>query len=158
MAYENAMAMAKLDTRKVKVEEVSDRWREELKQKYPGVETTPFILKTGPPVGDPVSIHIYGDDIGKLRQLSQEVKDMVSKVPRARNIQDNFGLDRYALEFQVNKAMMDQRLVNYTDLSRTLRLVSEGITVSEFDDGKDLIDDGLHLPVRDCRAERDRAD
>jgi len=158
VAYENAMAMAKLDTRKVKVEEVSDRWREELKQKYPGVETTPLILKTGPPVGDPVSIHIYGDDIGKLRQLSQEVKDMVSKVPRARNIQDNFGLDRYALEFQVNKAMMDQRLVNYTDLSRTLRLVSEGITVSEFDDGKDLIDDGLHLPVRDCRAERDRAD
>jgi multidrug efflux pump subunit AcrB len=144
VGYENAMVMAKLDTRRVKVEEVSDRWREELKQKYPGVETTPLILKTGPPVGDPVSIHIYGDDIGKLRQLSQEVKDMVSKVPRARNIQDNFGLDRYALEFQVNKAMMDQRLVNYTDLSRTLRLVSEGITVSEFDDGKDLIDIKLY--------------
>jgi multidrug efflux pump subunit AcrB len=144
VADENAMVMAKLDTNKVKLQETADRWSEELKQKYPAADINPFIIKDGPPVGDPITIHIYGDDIGKLRQISQQVRDMVSKVPGTRKIQDNFGLDRYALEFQVNKAMMEQRLVNYNDLSSTLRLVSEGIDVSEFDNGKDLIDIKLY--------------
>ncbi len=137
---QNAMVMAKLDTKKVKLQEAADRWCQELKQKYPGMDINPRFLKTGPPVGDEIEIQIYGNDIGKLRQISQQVRDKASKVPGARNIQDDFGMDRYALEFQVNKAMMDQRLVNYTDLSRTLRLVSEGIAVGEFDNGKDLID------------------
>ncbi len=144
VADENAMIMAKLDTQKVKPQEAADRWSEEFKQKYPGVNINPSILKDGPPVGDAITVHIYGDDIGKLRQLSQQVRDRISKVPGARNIQDNFGMDRYALEFQVSKDMMDQKLVNYNDLSSTLRLVSEGNKVSEFDNGKDLIDIRLY--------------
>ncbi|TEB07775.1 Swarming motility protein SwrC [Pelotomaculum schinkii] len=141
----SAMVMAKVDTNKVNQAEVSEEWRAEFKQKYPGVDVNPWLLITGPPVGDPITVHIYGTDIGKLRQLSQEVKDRISKVPGAYNIQDNFGIDSYALEFQVDKPMMDQRLVNYTDLSRTLRLVSEGITVSQFDNGKDLIDMTMYM-------------
>jgi multidrug efflux pump subunit AcrB len=39
---------------------------------------------------------------------------------------------------------MDQKLVNFTDLSRTLRLASEGITISEFDTGKEMIDIKLY--------------
>lgn len=144
VADENAMVMARLDTKKVKLEEAADRWGKELRQKYPGVDFNPLIIKEGPPVGDPITLHIYGDDIGELRQLSQQVRDRISRVPGASNIQDNFGMDRYSLEFQVNKAMMEQRLVSYSELSRTLRLVSEGITVSQFDTGKDLIDIKLY--------------
>lgn len=145
VSEETAMVMAMVDTKRVDQTVVAEQWREELKQKYPGVDLNPYLITTGPPVGDPISVHIYGTDIGQLRQLSQEVKDRISKVPGAYNIQDNFGIDRYALEFQVNKAMMDQRLVNYADLSRTLRLVSEGITVSQFDDGKELIDIEMYM-------------
>lgn len=60
-------------------------------------------------------------------------------------MQDNFGVERYTLEFVVNKELMEQKLVNYTDLSTTLRLVSEGISVSEFDTGDELIDMKLFL-------------
>lgn len=68
----------------------------------------------------------------------------IAIVPGAYNITDNFGLDNYTLEFQVNKAMMEQKLVTYADLSRTLRLASQGLTVSQFDDGKELIDINLY--------------
>ena len=40
---------------------------------------------------------------------------------------------------------MDQKLVSYTDLTTTLRLISQGLDVSEFDTGNDLIDIKLHL-------------
>lgn len=137
--------MAKMDLDKVDMVQTIDLWREEFKQRFPGAVVYPHGLATGPPVGDPITIHIYGDDIGKLRALAQQVKDRISKVPGAQDIQDNFGLDRHTLEFQVNRQMMDQKLVSYTDLSRTLRLVSEGINIGQYDSGKDLIDINLYL-------------
>jgi multidrug efflux pump subunit AcrB len=45
--------------------------------------------------------------------------------------------------------MMKQKMVNYTDLSRTLRLVSEGISLGEYDDGNELIDMVLYIESLD---------
>lgn len=137
--------MAKMDLDKVDMVKTIDLWQEDLKYRFPGAVVYPHGLETGPPVGDPITIHIYGEDIGKLRALAQQVKDRISKVPGAQDLKDNFGLDRHTLEFQVNKQMMDQKMVSYSDLSRTLRLVSEGINIGQYDSGKDLIGINLYM-------------
>ena len=136
--------MVRLDRDVATPEEVSGRWENDLKKMFPGTNISCSALNIGPSVGDPISIHIYGDEIGKLRTLSQQLKDGISKVPGAYDIQDDFGLDRHALEFEVNKPMMDQKMVSYSDLSRTLRLLGEGVKVSQYDSGKDLIDINLY--------------
>ena len=136
----NGFVVVKLDNQRVQQADLVDKWGQTLSKKYPGVEIVPYQIKSGPPVGDAISLNLYGDDVQTLRALSQQVKDKISKVPGAVNIQDNFGLDAYTLEFQVNEDMMKQQMVNYTDLSRTLRLVSEGISAGQYDDGNDLID------------------
>ncbi|SFG11721.1 Multidrug efflux pump subunit AcrB [Desulfotomaculum arcticum] len=136
--------VVKLDRQQTKPEDVAGRWQEELEGMYPGVAVNPIMLEAGPPVGDPISIHIYGDDIGMLRALAEQLKEGIAKVPGAYDIKDDFGADRHTLEFQVNKDMMDQKMVGATDLSRTLRLVGEGLKVGEFDSGKDLIDINLY--------------
>ena len=141
----NGFAVVKLDAKNVNQAELVKQWGETLGRKYPGVEIIPYEIKSGPPVGQAISLHLYGDDIQTLRALSQEAKDKISKVPGAINIQDNFGLDAYTLEFQVNKEMMKQKMVSYTELSQTLRLVSEGIALGEYDDGKDLINMVLYI-------------
>ncbi|HWP97300.1 MAG TPA: efflux RND transporter permease subunit [Syntrophomonadaceae bacterium] len=140
VAGNTGFVVVKLDNKQVKQAELVDTWGQTLSKKYPGVEITPYQIKSGPPVGKAISLNLYGDDVQTLRALSQQVKDKISKVPGAVNVQDNFGLDAYTLEFQVNNDMMKQKMVSYTDLSRTLRLVSEGITVGNYDDGNDLID------------------
>ncbi|MCL6477947.1 MAG: efflux RND transporter permease subunit [Peptococcaceae bacterium] len=137
--------IVKLDRKVAAPEGVAGRWREEFKKMYPGVSINPYVISSGPPVGDPISVHIYGDDIEKLRAISQDIKDRITKIPGAYNIQDDFGLDRHTLEFEINRPMMDQQLVSYADLSRTLRLASEGIKISQFDNGKDLIDINMYL-------------
>ncbi|MTI79659.1 MAG: efflux RND transporter permease subunit [Firmicutes bacterium] len=141
---ENAQIVVKLDLDKVNASELVESWRNKLEMKYPGVSIYPWELQTGPPVGEPIELHLYGDDITQLRELTQQVKEKITKIPGAYDIQDNFGLDNNTLEFQVNRAMLEQKMITYTNLSRTIRLAGEGITVSQFDNGKDLIDINLY--------------
>jgi multidrug efflux pump subunit AcrB len=144
VARENAQVVAKVDLDQVNVPEIIESWQSELQQRHPGVSIRPWEIKSGPPVGPPIEFHLYGSDIATLRVQAQQIKEQLAKVPGAYNIKDNFGLDNYTLEFQVNKAMMEQKLVTYADLSRTLRLAGQGLTVSQFDDGKELIDINLY--------------
>lgn len=127
------------------LENLLEPWAEEFKKLYPEASILPKQLEAGPPVGKPVVIRLYGEDIETLRSLSAQAKEKVAGLEGTYNVQDDFGVERYTLEFVVNKELMEQKLVNYTDLSTTLRLVSEGITVSEFDTGSDLIDMKLFL-------------
>ncbi|MFC3882636.1 efflux RND transporter permease subunit [Bacillus songklensis] len=131
------------------VKETADEWAEAFKERYPGITVVPQTLQSGPPVGKPVSIRLYGEDLEKLRRVSEQIKGIVADTSGTYDIQDDFGIERYTLEFAVNKEFMDQNLVNYTDLSRTLRLISEGVNVSEFDTGKDLLDIKLYLKNED---------
>lgn len=136
--------VVKVDKEKIQTSQAVETWSKEFKKRFPEASVIPKELKTGPPVGMPVVIRIYGEDINELRTLSQQVQDKVSKVPGTFDVQDDFGIERYALEFVVNKDLMDQKMVNYTDLTRTIRLVGEGLPVSQFDDGNDLIDIKLY--------------
>ncbi|NGQ96202.1 efflux RND transporter permease subunit [Brevibacillus sp. SYP-B805] len=137
--------VVRFDKKKVSIDQMIEPWREKFKEMYPEASIIPKELEAGPPVGKPVVIRIYGEDLETLRRLAEQVKDNMAKVPGVYDIQDDLGIERYTLELEVNKALMEQKLVNYADLSRTLRLVSEGITVSQFDDGTDLIDMNLYL-------------
>lgn len=136
--------VVKVDNKKVKTVDLVDVWGDEFKKQFPEASVIPKELEAGPPVGMPVVIRIYGEDINTLRTLSQQVQDKVSKVPGTFDVKDDFGIERYSLEFVVNKELMDQKLVNYTDLTRTIRLVGEGLPFSEYDTGNDLIDIKLY--------------
>lgn len=83
---------------------------------------------------------MFGEDIQTLRQLARDVKETVAKVNGTYNIKDSFGRDMYTLEFDVNESVMDEKLVNYADLTKTIRLASDGMDLGEFDTGRDLID------------------
>ncbi|MFE1627121.1 efflux RND transporter permease subunit [Brevibacillus reuszeri] len=131
------------------IENIIEPWAEEFKKMYPEATIIPKQLEAGPPVGKPVVIRIYGEDIETLRSLSAQVKDKVANLAGTSDVQDDFGVERHTLEFVVNKGLMEQKLVNYTDLSQTIRLVSEGLTVSEFDTGNDLVDMKLFLQKGD---------
>lgn len=137
--------VVRFNEHETKIENMLEPWTTEFKKLYPEASILPKQLEAGPPVGKPVVIRLYGEDIETLRSLSAQVKDMVAGLDGTYNVQDDFGVERYTLEFVVNKELMEQKLVNYTDLSTTLRLVSEGVTVSEFDTGTDLVDMKLFL-------------
>ncbi|MGM1021255.1 MAG: efflux RND transporter permease subunit [Bacillota bacterium] len=122
-----------------------DAWEQHIKKSYPGVTVTMYVPRLGIPVGKPVSIRISGQDLNELQTLAQKAKEQIATVNGTTGIVDDIGIERYALELEVNKQAMDQYLVSYTDLTRTLLLLKEGAQVSQFDTGNGLVDIKLYL-------------
>ncbi|QGG48382.1 efflux RND transporter permease subunit [Heliorestis convoluta] len=116
------------------------QWEKELEKMFPYAAVVPEELMAGPPVGAPVSIRLFGDDIETLRSLSLEIQEIIKNTRGTFDIKDTFGIERYALYFDVDRNQMNHLMVHESDLSRTIRLVSEGIKVSEFDTGQEMID------------------
>ena len=127
------------------IEKTMRDWNIYFKEAYPGISVVTTSLSAGPGVGDPISIRLTGKDMDQLRNLSEQIKSIIAQTNGTYDIADSFGIERYALEFVVNKEAMDQNLVSYTNLTTTLRLISQGLDVSEFDTGNDLIKIKLYL-------------
>lgn len=126
-------------------EKTAVEWEKYLNKKYPGIPIVAQVASSGIPVGDPISIRITGPDIEQLRGLSAQIKSIIAKTDGTYDISDSLGAERYALEFNVDKQAMDRNLVSHTDLSTTLRLISQGVKVTQFDDGTNLFDINLYM-------------
>jgi len=136
---EIAQIVVKINTKQRRTDELVQEWNSKFNKMYPGIRVLAKEIKFGPPVGAPIDIRIYGEDLEVLQNLENEIKDNLLKYPGAVNINGSIGLDKTGIELTINKAQMDHNLVKYDDLTKTLRLATEGIEVSEFDNGKDLI-------------------
>ncbi|EHQ89464.1 efflux RND transporter permease subunit [Desulfosporosinus youngiae] len=134
-----AQIVVRIDTEEKCTEELVQEWNAKFNEMYPGIRILAKEIKFGPPIGAPIDIRIYGEDLQVLQTLEDEVKDCLLKYPGAVNINGSIGQDTTGIELTINKAQMNQNLVKYDDLTKTLRLATEGIEVSEFDNGQDLI-------------------
>ncbi|MFJ8234706.1 efflux RND transporter permease subunit [Ureibacillus sp. NPDC094379] len=130
---------------KFDIQATLDEWNDYFGEAYPGISVIASSLSAGIDVGDPISIRLTGQDMEQLRGLSEQIKTIIAETNGTYDISDSVGVERYALEFIVNKEAMDQNLVSYTNLTTTLRLLTQGLGVSEFDTGNDLIDIKLYL-------------
>lgn len=137
--------IVRFDKKKTTKEALQNETLEAVKKAHPEALITPRDLQTGPSVGKPIVVRVYGEDIATLRGISQQIQGKIVKLQGVSEVQDDLGVDRYSIAFEVNQPMMERNRVTAADLSRTLRLVSEGIKVSEFDDGKQLTDITLYL-------------
>ncbi|MDK8180261.1 efflux RND transporter permease subunit [Paenibacillus sp. UMB4589-SE434] len=114
-------------------------WDTKFRQDYPGASIMVKAPSLGIAVGKPVSIRIAGEDVEQLQALSQQVKAMIVNTNGTYNVKDDMGIEQYGLELDINKQAMDQYMVSYTNLTRTLLLASDGITTSQYNTGKNLI-------------------
>lgn len=127
------------------VKTTPQKWREELQQKYPNIRVNTYVPRLGLPVGKPISVRVSGSDMQQLQQIAQQVKEELATIPGTLNIVDDTGEDRHALEMEVNDQAMDKYMVSYKDLTSTMLLLNEGLPVSKFDKGSELVDIKLYL-------------
>lgn len=137
---ESGQIFVKVDTKRVSSTSLIKEWNKELKKIYPQAEVVPKQLQSGLPVGKPVVIRIYGQDMDELRTLTQDVKGKLKNINGVTNVKDNIGIDNYSYKIEINKPVMDKMQVSYSDITSTIRLVNDGITVDQFDDKNELSD------------------
>lgn len=129
----------------VNIQGTLEKWNNHFEEAYPGISVITSSLSAGIDTGDPISFRITGQDMDTLRNIAQQMKNIIAETKGTTNISDTLGTERYGLEFAVNKEAMDQNLVSYTTLTTTLRLLTQGIGVTDFDTGNDLIGITLYL-------------
>lgn len=130
---------------KFDIEATISEWNNHFKEAYPGLSIITSSMSAGISTGSPISIRLTGQDTDTLRTIAEEVKNVIAETNGTMNITDSAGTSRYSLEFEVNKEAMDQNLITYSNLTNTLRLISQGLTVTNFDTGNEVLDIKLYL-------------
>src|SRR5678816_1516263 len=67
------------------------RLKEELPLQIAESRVRTQMLETGPPIGIPVQLRIFGDDIQTLRTLAAQVKERMRAIPGTVDINDDWG-------------------------------------------------------------------
>ncbi|MCU6797032.1 efflux RND transporter permease subunit [Paenibacillus sp. WQ 127069] len=139
----------KIDPKVIHTKEVISSWRQELRQLVPeDIEITPRELEQGPPVGAPIAIRISGDDLDQLRQLSNNIQELLKQIPGTTSVSDDVGGDMNTFEMKADPAKLNLFGVSDKDLTRTLRMATEGLEIVSMQQGEKLIDVTLYAKAR----------
>ncbi|MBN2520752.1 MAG: efflux RND transporter permease subunit, partial [Bacteroidales bacterium] len=87
--------------------------------------------------GNNVSVDIYGYDIEKTTNLANRIKEKISKIPGARNIQISRKKEKPELQVLLDQEKMSQHGINTATVSTALRNRVAGYTCSLFRESGD---------------------
>ncbi len=91
----------------------------------------------GPPVGDPVSIEISGDDFARLGEISERIQREIADVPGLATLDSDFDLARPEVVVHVDRDQAARLGLTTAKIASTLRTAVTGTEASTFRDGED---------------------
>lgn len=97
-------------------------------------------LDFGPPVGFPVQYRVVGPDAFKVREIAKEVQKKMQSIPETRDV--NLEWDELAKSVKLDIDQEKARMIGLApqDISRSLQTLLNGIPVSQYREGIELID------------------
>lgn len=85
-------------------------------------------LETGPPVGAPVQIRLFGDDVETLRRLAAETKKAIREIPGADNIHDDWDSEVFQVPVTINTEKASMAGITNEDVAMLLQAGISGVT------------------------------
>jgi multidrug efflux pump subunit AcrB len=121
------------------------RLKEELPQRIPESRVRTQMLETGPPIGIPVQLRIYGEDIQALRGLAAEVKSRMRAIPGTVDVHDDWGdpVFQMTLKIDADRAVLSG-LTNQ-DVATMVGTGLSGLSISQLRERDKLIGIALRL-------------
>jgi multidrug efflux pump len=114
----------------------------------PGVTVDVDRPAEGPPVGDPLSIEISGDDFAALGRIAARAKEAISDVPGLVSLADDFDLARPEVVVQVDRTQAARLGLTTAKIARTVRTAVTGTEASTYRYGEDEADIRVRLDER----------
>jgi len=104
------------------------------------------MVKTGPPVGKPVSIAIKGDDFDVMKKISEEYKSYLSTIPGLKDVKDDY--EDYKSELRVYVDEKNAAITGITvfDIATTIRSCFEGTVATKIKKTDEEIDIRVIFP------------
>lgn len=129
-------------------EETSDvvaRLKEELPLQIPEARVRTQMLETGPPIGIPVQLRLYGPDIQTLRNLAAQVKARMRAIPGTIDINDDWGDPVFQMTLKVDSDRAALSGLTNQDVATTVGAGLSGLTISQLRQRDKLIGIDMRL-------------
>jgi multidrug efflux pump subunit AcrB len=131
--------------------------REELRQKivdvfdkdFPEVRGRVKLLPNGPPVPYPVQFQVEGPDIGIVRSLADQVKQVVRANPNTVGVNDNWNESVKVLRLDLDQDKLRALGVTSQAVRRVANTVLSGTQVGQFRESNRLIDIVVRQPLEE---------
>jgi multidrug efflux pump subunit AcrB len=134
--------------------DVVDRLKCELPGEIAAARVRIQQLETGPPIGVPVQVRLYGPDIDTLRSLSGHVKSQMRSIPGTTDIHDDWGDPVFQMTLHVDADRAAMSGLTNRDVATVVGTGLSGLGVSQLREKDRLIDIALRLRP----SERSRLD
>ncbi|KAA1262317.1 Multidrug export protein AcrF [Rubripirellula obstinata] len=106
-----------------------------------GARITTKRIQMGPPA-NPVEIRVSGEgfaDIGELRRVAEEVKQMLRDDPDTWDVADSWGVDGFQLNIEVDEEKASLSGVTSANIANTLNAYFTGLQLTTFREGDHLV-------------------
>ena len=121
------------------------RLREELPLQIPEARVRTQMLETGPPIGIPVQLRIFGDDIQTLRELSAQVKARMRAIPGTIDVHDDWGDPAFQMTLKIDSDRAALSGLTNQDVATTVGTGLSGLSISQLRERDKLVDIALRL-------------
>ncbi|HWJ94156.1 MAG TPA: efflux RND transporter permease subunit, partial [Telluria sp.] len=136
---------------------VDAKAREVLRQKitdafkndFPEVRGRVKLLPNGPPVPYPVQFQVVGPDIGIVRRVADEVKEVMRANPNAVGVNDNWNESVKVLRMDVDQDKLRALGITSQDVRRVANTVLSGTAIGQFRESNRLIDIVVRQPLEE---------
>jgi multidrug efflux pump subunit AcrB len=116
------------------------RLQQTLTGRVPGARFEVYRLSSGAPATIPVEVRISGPDIATLRQLSDQVKQVLLGVPATGDVTDDWGVETLKMRLEVDSARANRAGITHQDVATSSMLAFSGMTATQLRDGDRLSD------------------
>jgi len=101
---------------------------------YAKIEVKDF--EQGPPIEANIVVRVFGEDPNKLRELSFEVEDLLSKHPGTVYINNELNTYKSDVKIEINKEKARTLGVLTSDIDKVIRIAVAGLTVGDYIDDR----------------------
>lgn len=137
--------------------EIVARLKEELPRQISESRVRTQMLETGPPIGIPVQLRIFGDDIQTLRDLAEKTKARMRDIPGTLDVNDDWGDPSFQMTLKVDSDRAALSGVTNQDVATTVGTGLSGTVISQLRERDRLI--GIAMRLRPSeRSELDDLD
>jgi multidrug efflux pump subunit AcrB len=112
------------------------------------------MLETGPPIGIPVQVRLFGPDMETLRGLAAQVKAKMRAIAGTMDIHDDWGEPVFQMTLEIDPDRAAMSGLTHQDVATTVGTGLSGLSVSQIRERDKLIDITLRLRP----SERSRLD
>ncbi|WP_322400240.1 efflux RND transporter permease subunit [Massilia luteola] len=117
------------------------------KTDFPEVRGRVKLLPNGPPVPYPVQFQVMGPDIGVVRKVADQVKEIMIANPNTVGVNDNWNESVKVLRLDLDQDKLRALGVTSQAVRRTVATVLSGTTVGQFRESNRLIDIVVRQPL-----------